>query len=133
MKVRYALAGALTAAAVGLVMAPAPAQAAVGDGNVYVWNEAGFNGHRCAWVGNSADWTGAGCRNRASSVFNNGYLGGNDDVRMYWDTNYGGASICVWRGATIENLQTVAFPHNGAGGGQNANDNISSHKWVASC
>ncbi|MFI7602157.1 peptidase inhibitor family I36 protein [Actinoplanes sp. NPDC049681] len=137
MKMRFAIAGALTAIAVGGFLAPSAAHADTpagsADGNFYAWNEWRYSGHKCAWQGNSADWTGAGCRNQASSVWNNGYLGGNDDVRMYWDTNYGGASICLWRGTYIENLQSVSFPNNGAGAGQNANDNISSHKWVSSC
>ena len=60
-----------------------------------------------------------------SSVYNNGSVGGYDDVRIYWDVRYSGASFCVGPGGWYDSLNSV--------NNKNWNDQISSYKWVRSC
>jgi hypothetical protein len=159
MKARLALIG-LLAAAVTVIAAPTTAQAApatpgtlsagqaaapavgkaavaskasvarvaAADGYFYVWNDINAGGQQCRWFGDSSNW--GGCRNKASSMENNGYAGSYEDVRFYWDAGYGGANDCLWNGYYVPNLAAFAFPNNGSGGGENLNDNISSHKWA---
>jgi hypothetical protein len=121
------------AVAVAMVIAPAAAQAA--DGNVYAYEHANFGGARCAWSGNSSDWSSCGMRNRASSLRNNGYPGGNDDVNFYWGTGHTGAWDCLGVGDAWSNLANQRFIYRPGlpGYGESTNDNISSHKWVSYC
>ncbi|MDN3293315.1 peptidase inhibitor family I36 protein [Streptomyces ficellus] len=149
---KFVLAAALAAATLGLAPAVAHAQDAVpagaakagtasartaavaaADGNLYAWEHSWKGGRVAAWSGNSSNWADRNMRNQASSVHNNGYPGAYDDVRLYWDANYGGASYCLPNGSYLMDMRYDYFPHNGAGGGQAMNDNISSHRWVNSC
>lgn len=139
-KFALALTG-LVLAISGLVAIPAAAQAATAgtqtalpaatvqaDGNFYAYIDINFSGGVCAWSGNSNDW--GSCKNRASSVWNNGFVETIDDVLLYWGTNNSGASYCVSVGVSIANLVPVHFNRAGAGLGQSLNDNVASHRWV---
>ena len=125
------------AAVVAVAIAPAAAHAA--DGNVYAYEHSNFAGARCNWVGNDGDWgscSPAGTMlNRASSLWNNGYAGGNDDVNFYWGKWYTGAWDCLGVGDRWSNLanQWFAYGPGLPGYGQSTNDNIASHKWVSYC
>ncbi len=48
----------------------------------------------CRWNGENANW--AGCRNRVSDVWNNGFPGRREDVRLF----YGLAMTGSWAGAS---------------------------------
>jgi peptidase inhibitor family I36 len=74
-------------------------------------------------------------RNRASSLWNNGYVGGNDHVNFYYSPSYGGAWDCLSPGTSWSNLvnQWFAYGQGLPGYGQSTNDNIASHKWVDYC
>ncbi|URN17510.1 peptidase inhibitor family I36 protein [Streptomyces sudanensis] len=113
--------------------APMSEQAAAADGNLYAWEHAWKGGRMAAWSGNSSNWSDRNMRNQASSVLNNGYAGAFGHVRLYWDAGYGGASYCLRNGEDLMDMRYDYFEHNGAGGGQSMNDNVSSHRWVGSC
>jgi len=127
---------AATALAAALAIA-ASAQAA--DGRVYAWEHAYTQGRVCSWVGNDTNWTtcspGGNLRNQASTLWNNGYAGGNDDVNFYWGLSYTGAWDCLRVGTWWSNLQYQRFIYGAGRSGYNqvTNDNISSHKWVSYC
>ncbi|MDA2803672.1 hypothetical protein [Nocardiopsis suaedae] len=108
----------------------APAQAeAQADGYLHVYT--GYNGAGwCdSWKGNSGDW--GVCRNRVSSLWNNGYPGNYDDVWVYWGLNHSGARRGVYNGVALNDLRKWDFDANtGAGSGQALNNNISSHQWT---
>lgn len=128
------LAAIAVAAAIGV---PSAAQAA--DGKVYAYQNWNFGGTYCGWVGNDTDWgscSPAGSMlNRASSLWNNGYAGGYDDVNFYWGKSYTGAWDCLSNGTYWTNLQNQYFAYGAglAGYHQSTNDNIASHKWVSYC
>ncbi|MFF3286976.1 hypothetical protein [Streptomyces sp. NPDC003023] len=142
-----ALAGALAVATLGLAPTAAQAQeatpaptapartaaVAAADGNLYAWEHSWKGGRVATWSGNSTNWADRNMRNQASSVDNNGYAGAYDDVLLYWDVSYGGASYCLRNANYLMDMPYDHFPNNGAGGGQSLNDNISSHKWVNAC
>jgi hypothetical protein len=125
------------AVAVAVVIAPTAAQAA--DGNVYAYEHINFGGAVCAWSGNDTDWgscsPGGTMLNRASSLWNNGYAGGNDEVNFYWGQSYTGAWDCLGVGDAWSNLTNQRFIYGSGrpGHGQSTNDNIASHKWVSFC
>jgi hypothetical protein len=110
---------------------------ATADGYFYAYEHAYQGGKYCRWVGNDGDWSscspGGNLRNQASSLWNNGYAGVSEDVNVYWGLNYTGAWACIANGYYYANLADWYFPTNGSGGGENMNDNISSHKWSDSC
>ena len=128
---------AVAAIAAAAVAVPTAAHAA--DGYVYAYKDAYFVGPYCKWVGNDADWgtcSPAGSMlNTASSLWNNGYAGGYDDVNFYWGKSYTGAWDCLGVGTSWSNLQNQRFVYGAgkAGYGQSTNDNIASHKWVPYC
>lgn len=139
-RITFLLATALAVATVGLVPAAAHAEAAsvsstraAADGNLYAWEHSWKNGRQAAWYGDSTNWADRNMRNQASSVDNQGYAGAYDDVRLYWDVSYGGASYCLPNANYLMDMRYDYFPHNGAGGGQALDNNISSHRWVNSC
>ncbi|MFB8247154.1 hypothetical protein ACFC5X_19200 [Streptomyces sp. NPDC055952] len=129
-----ALVAPTTAYAAGTAeTAPASERAVAADGNLYAWEHSWKGGRQAAWFGDSSNWSDRNMRNQASSVDNQGYAGAYDDVRLYWDAGYGGASYCLANGHYLMDMRYDYFPNNGAGGGQAMNDNISSHRWVNSC
>lgn len=140
-KIALAVAALATVGGAATMMAPA---ASAADGNVYAYDGTYFSGKYCGWVGNDTNWTtcsGGGVaqnlRNQASSLWNNGYSGGNDDVNFYWDTGYSGAWACLGTGDYWADLP-LGVEHftwgPGLGGyGDTLNNNISSHKWVSYC
>ncbi|MFC9424823.1 hypothetical protein [Streptomyces sp. NPDC056987] len=118
--------------------AGASASVIAADGNFYAWRDINGGGGNCAWSGNDSDWStcspGGNMRNQASDIWNNGYAGSYDDVLVYWGLNYTGAYACIPNGRSYNPLTSYYFPNTGTGGGQNMNDNISSHKWAnAAC
>jgi len=131
---KVALATITVAAALAV---PTAAQAA--DGKVYAYQHWNFTTPYCAWVGNDTDWgscsPAGSMRNKASSLWNNGYAGGYDDVNFYWGTSYTGAWDCLGNGTSWSNLQNQRFVYGASrpGYNQSTNDNISSHKWVSYC
>lgn len=149
MSLKLALAGLATAsiAAVGMsgtaqaapaapakAMAPAaPSAVAAADGYFYAWIDSNFNNNSCRWSGNASDW--GACKNRASSVQNNGYVDTYDDVNMYWGTGYTGAWYCLARGHYLRDMRYDYFNRgsNKAGYGESMGDNVASHKWATSC
>ncbi len=85
------------------------------------------NRGECSWFGSSLN---SNFNDEASSLINNGYPGGLDDVRLYRDINYRGPSICLRNGDSFVDLSVGRERFSD---GTNANDRISSHKWVRSC
>ncbi len=122
---RTAGVGVATALAlsVGGVGMASTAQAA--DGYFRVWEHSGAGGAGCAWFGDDADYRyNTNCGNfndRVSSLKNDGYPGAFEDVQIFEDTNYRGASICVPNGAYWSGMPA------------GWNDRVSSHKWVNAC
>ncbi|MFJ8645917.1 peptidase inhibitor family I36 protein [Streptomyces sp. NPDC093546] len=140
-RVTFLLTTALAVATVGLAPAVAHAEAApasgvtaaAADGNLYAWEHAYEGGRVVSWSGDSSDWADRDMRNKASSVFNNGYAGAYDDVLLYWDVNHGGASFRLCNGSRLRYMPYDFFNHNGAGGGETLNDNVASHRWTNAC
>ncbi|GAA2444135.1 hypothetical protein [Streptomyces lavendulocolor] len=143
-RITFLLVTALAVATVGLAPtaaqaeeppAPAPAgnRAAAADGYLYAWEHAWKGGRQARWSGNSANWADQNMRNQASSALNNGFAGAYDDVLLHWGLSYGGASYCLPNGADLMDMRFDHFRHDGAGGGEALNDNISSHRWVNNC
>ncbi len=120
-------------AVAALLIAPGAAQAL--DGNVYAYENTNRTGNYCYWSGNSGDWSWCGMLNRASSLWNNGYVGGNDDVNFYWGRGYTGAWDCLPQGARWDDLGQHWFAYGAGLNGylQTTNNNIESHKWVSYC
>lgn len=130
----------VAAAAAAVIVAPAAAQAA--DGYVYAWQHVSRGGDMCRWSGNDDDWSSCrgrifagNMRNRASSLWNNGYPGAYDDVNFYYGRWYSGAWDCLGVGDAWGNLtrQRFVYGRGKPGYGQSTNDNIASHKWVNYC
>lgn len=109
--------------------APTAPHGAAADGYLHVYYGFNFTDYCGGWVGNSSHW--GACRNRTASLWNNGYPGGFDDVRVYWGTNYTGANRGVHNGVALGDLRQWTFDNNtGPGSGQWLYRNISSHLWV---
>ncbi|MEU3980346.1 peptidase inhibitor family I36 protein [Streptomyces sp. NPDC026672] len=96
------------------------------NGNMYAWQDLDCSGTLLITTpGNSTYW-GAGATDRATSVMNRGFLGGNDVVKFYEDINWGGGHACLLPGELYaDNLTDNTFS-NGVG----VNDRITSHQWV---
>ncbi|MFG2553030.1 hypothetical protein ACGFWF_24200 [Streptomyces sp. NPDC048581] len=149
---KTATTAALCLAGLGLTMPATAAQAApageVGiladcspngtDGKVYAWRDSACSGNLLgSAVGNDANWGNSSGSfqgsddNNATSVANNGYVGGNDVVAFYRLTGgsdaWAGGFLCVGPGVALSDLRGYTFTT-----GQNANDRISSHEWVTS-
>ncbi len=104
-------------------------EAAAADGRLYAYYDYNYQRYCASWSGDSKNW--GRCRNTTSSLWNNGYPGDYDDVRVYWGLNHSGAYRGVHNGVGLANLSRWTFDRNtGAGSGQSLNNNISSHMWV---
>lgn len=138
----FAVVAPAASAATPEANAPSPKAA---DGYVYVWDGANKTGAGCAWSGNDGDWSACtdrsgawhNLRNKAGSLYNNGYAATNDKVNFYWGTNYTGSWACLGRGDSWPNLpaegHTFTWGVNLPGYREPINNNISSHKWVSYC
>ncbi|MEU5218726.1 peptidase inhibitor family I36 protein [Streptomyces sp. NPDC020807] len=144
MRVKRALVTVLTAGALALVTGPgagaagaAPASPAVSapapDGFLYAWEQPHAGGFHCRWTEDNANW--AGCRNKVSDVWNNGFPGRGEDVRLFYGLEWTGSWVCLHRGDSFPDLvnDDVRFFSAGAGRGERVNDNVSSHDWVDRC
>lgn len=121
------------------------------DGYINVWQHAMWDtqgGLWCKWLGNHRYWADASgdtwegstpgiCKssghsfdNVATSMYNTGFPGEFDDVRFYKHAHYGQPSMCLGNGDHWGNLALGWEVFND---GTNANDQISSHRWVDSC
>jgi hypothetical protein len=145
-RTKVALTGAALAVDLGVTVAgPATAR----DGRLYAFEHRDLGGDFCYWTGNHADWRysewnmpnrgecswfgsslNSNFNDQASSLVNNGYPGGLDDVRLYRDINYRGPSICLRNG---DGFGDLSLGRERFSDGTIANDRISSHKWVRSC
>ena len=96
---------------------------------LHVYQDLGY-GRWCAdWAGEAPDW--GYCRNKVSSLQNNGYPGNLDDIWVYWGLNYTGARRGVHHGVGIRDLRSYTFdPNTGPGSGESLGNNISSHRWT---
>lgn len=138
-KIRALLVGAVIAAttAVAAPLATAAAEPAPvaphevvpqADGRLHVYYGFNLSNHCGSWVGSDDDW--GVCRNATASLWNNGYPGNLDDVRVYWGVNQTGASRGVYNGVALGDLRNWTFDNNGSGAGEWLYNNISSHQWV---
>ncbi|GHG54388.1 hypothetical protein [Streptomyces griseocarneus] len=111
----------------------APARAAEPDGFLYAWEHHHAGGAHCRWNKENANW--AGCRNKVSDVWNNGFPGRLKDVRLHWGLAMTGSWVCLHQGESIPDLNAAGtvFTAPGRGQGEKVNDNISSHDWVDAC
>ncbi|MET9956094.1 peptidase inhibitor family I36 protein [Streptomyces sp. NPDC006339] len=129
--------GAGASAAVSEAAAPpavtAPAAVPAPDGFLYAWEHPHAGGFHCRWNANNANW--AGCRNKVSDVWNNGFPGRAEDVRLFYGLDWTGSWVCLHQGHSIPDLglSGLRFFGQGAGKGQFVNDNVSSHDWVDAC
>ncbi|GAA3535830.1 hypothetical protein GCM10022222_19360 [Amycolatopsis ultiminotia] len=105
------------------------------SGYVHIYSGTGCDGKPiCSMLGNDSNYGNTkGCSgkddNSASSLLNNGTAGGGDtSVRFYRLADYQGGSICLGYHQYATNLANWTFTN-----GTNADNRISSHKWVAGC
>ncbi|MFE4310357.1 peptidase inhibitor family I36 protein [Streptomyces sp. NPDC056891] len=158
MRISRALTTALTVAALTLLTAPvadargavpkavavvpgaatapaavAPAAVPGPDGFLYAWEHPHAGGFHCRWNGENANW--AGCRDKVSDVWNNGYPGVAEDVKLYRDTDWNGSWVCLHQGHSIPDLGAsgLKFFSPGHGQGELVNDRVGSHLWVSAC
>lgn len=132
--------------------APAPrvpneVSTAAADGYFYAYEDRFFEGEYCRWDGDHsnyvyADWlmpSDGQCwdyfidpemNDAVSSVWNNGYGGSYDAVRMYKHANYGSPWMCLSQGDYWADLD---LGYERFSDGTFANDQISSHRWVDGC
>ena len=140
-KAGLVIAALATAAGTAVLTAPT---ASAADGNVYAFDGGDFDGAYCAWDGADGDWSTCSADgvnrnllNRASSLWNNGFPGGNDDVNFYYDQNQQGAWACLGNGDSWADLASgtriFSWGPGQRGYWTNINDNIASHKWVGFC
>ncbi|TXS35325.1 peptidase inhibitor family I36 protein [Streptomyces sp. t39] len=115
------------------VPAAAAAAAAAPDGFLYAWEHPHAKGAHCKWNADNANW--AGCSDKVSDVWNNGFPGRREDVRLYNDLEWTGSWVCLHRGDSIPDLGANGLKWFGSGHGQGepVNDSISSHTWVDAC
>ncbi|MFG2375915.1 hypothetical protein ACGFY9_31145 [Streptomyces sp. NPDC048504] len=104
------------------------------NGNVYAWDGLDCQGTLLGvTAGNDSDWNAAGggfagVWDRASSVMNAGYTGGNDVVQFWYLAGYGGGYTCLSPNEYFaDNLTDNHFSN-----GFVVDNNIRSHKWVTS-
>ncbi|MFD0884514.1 hypothetical protein ACFQ08_08095 [Streptosporangium algeriense] len=122
-----------------------PENLTAADGYFYAAEHPYGGGKYCRWFGDDTSWktcSDAGgnqvnMENRASQMFNNGFPGGHDDVRVYWGPGYTGAWRCLATGNHWDDLPLGRETFNKGSGlsgyGQSINDNVASHQWVSSC
>jgi hypothetical protein len=125
---------------IGAYLAASPDAAQAGTPNCpyynfCLWHDTGFNGGRYNWSGSDSNLcndyyvgTNTTVCDSESSAQNNGSPATYDDVRAYYYLNYGGASLCVPRGAAYSDLGVFLTPY-----GNTWNNNIESYRWVTSC
>lgn len=136
-------------AATGLLVAAAAfstpaAQAA--DGYVYAWNNYNYNTNQgwCAWYGNDRDWSWCdersggttSMRNKASSLWNNGYAGAYPAVNFYYNgPERSSAWACLGQGDSWPDLRYRYFSWGSGlpGYGRPLENDIAGHKWVQYC
>ncbi|MFG3490344.1 peptidase inhibitor family I36 protein [Streptomyces sp. NPDC047972] len=120
-------------AAVSAPAAVAPAAAAAPDGFLYAWEHPHAGGVHCRWNSANANW--AGCRDKISDVWNNGYPGVAEDVKLYRDTDWNGSWVCLHQGHSLTDLAAsgLRFFSPGHGQGELVNDRVGSHLWVSAC
>ncbi|MFF2521452.1 peptidase inhibitor family I36 protein [Streptomyces liangshanensis] len=123
----------LSAASASPAATGAAVRLAAPDGHLYAWEHAHAGGAHCRWSGHNGNW--AGCRNKISDVWNNGYPGSAGDVRLFYGVGMTGSWFCLKNGHSIPDLRAAGwrFTAPGPGQGQFVNDNVSSHDWVRSC
>ncbi|MFH8619543.1 peptidase inhibitor family I36 protein [Streptomyces sp. NPDC017979] len=143
MKKRITLAVSAAVAALGLMALPQAAQAdgaptgsapkaeakvqpraAAADGYLYLYDGYNYTGGWTRYSGNASNY--GGFNDRASSLWNNGYPGSLDDVRVYLHAGYGNPSRGVHNGVALADLRQWAYD------GTNwwLDNSISSHRWV---
>ncbi|MER7956225.1 peptidase inhibitor family I36 protein [Streptomyces sp. NPDC096030] len=124
---RAAVPGAARVAATAPAAVPAP------DGFLYAWEHPHAGGFHCRWNANNANW--AGCRNKVSDVWNNGFPGRGEDVKLYYGLDWSGSWVCLHQSHSLPDLglSGLRFFGPGAGKGEFVNDNVSSHEWVDAC
>ncbi|MEU2660458.1 peptidase inhibitor family I36 protein [Streptomyces sp. NPDC007325] len=119
--------------AVAPAAATAPAAAPAPDGFLHAWEHPRAGGAYCKWNAANANW--AGCRDKISDVWNNGYPGVAEDVKLYRLTDWNGSWVCLHQGHSIPDLGAsgLRFFSPGEGQGQLVNDAVGSHLWVSAC
>ncbi|QIP85063.1 hypothetical protein GLX30_14675 [Streptomyces sp. Tu 2975] len=103
------------------------------DGYVRAWDGydcsstylGGTQGDDSNWADGSGSFTGSD-NDRASSVMNSGYYGGEDVVAFYRHAGYAGGYNCLKRGE----LYVDSLSRNTYTTGYSMNNSISSHQWV---
>lgn len=120
---------------------PAPARGAAATGYLYA-NEAGTSDSRfpmrwCQWYNSDSNWGDncGGFRNVASYAFNDSNAG--NVVRLYYSPGYAGAWACLgpgdaWTDFVVDNVR-FTWGSGLAGYGAQANDNVASHAFRATC
>ncbi|MFI7462293.1 hypothetical protein [Nonomuraea sp. NPDC049646] len=122
-----------------------PENLMIADGFFYAAEHPYGQGKYCRWLIYDASW--ADClngenqtismENQASQMFNNGFPGNYDVVKLFWGRSYTGAWRCLAPGNHWDNLSLGRETFNGGAGlsgyGQALNDNVASHKWVEAC
>ncbi|MFB7942054.1 peptidase inhibitor family I36 protein [Streptomyces sp. NPDC004779] len=110
-----------------------PAAAAAPDGYLHAWEHPRAGGFYCRWNAANANW--AGCRDKVSDVWNNGYPGVAEDVKLYRLPDWNGSWVCLHQGHSIPDLGAhgLRFFSPGEGQGQLVNDAVGSHLWVSAC
>ncbi|SMF14875.1 hypothetical protein [Streptomyces sp. Amel2xC10] len=105
------------------------------NGNVYAWDGFDCQGTLLGvTAGNDPDWNSAGggfanAWDKASSVMNAGYTGGNDIVQFWYIQQYQTGYTCL----SPYEYFADDLSDNTFSSGQNVNNNIRAHKWVSSC
>ncbi|MFI9741565.1 hypothetical protein [Streptomyces sp. NPDC052494] len=126
MRIKHALATALGVGALTLLTAP------VADARVAA-PEAPAGGAHCKWDGPNGNW--AGCRDKISDIWNNGFPGQGEDVKLFRLTSWNGSWVCLHQGHSIPDLGAsgLTFFGPGIGQGEPVNDKVGSHLWVDAC
>ncbi|MER5207117.1 hypothetical protein [Streptomyces sp. NPDC002825] len=104
------------------------------NGNVYAYDGTYCYTYLGSTPGDDLDWNAAGGGfendgDKASSVMNAGYTGGEDIVKFYYLANRGGGFNCLSPYEYfVDDLSRNTFSN-----GANMNNNIRGHEWVSSC
>jgi hypothetical protein len=130
-----AAAGGIGLAGTALLFGAPSASAAItcGAGRVCLFEDIRYSGGEAQFVGSISNYAnyrfnnGHQLTNRASSVFNNGYLSAPSYVRLYQVAGYGGRSLCVGANHGIDWLGNYSDSRG------SWNDNVESHLWATSC
>ncbi|MEU7512651.1 peptidase inhibitor family I36 protein [Streptomyces sp. NPDC042898] len=148
MRIKHALATALGVGALTLLTAPvadarvaapeasaavSPAAVPAPDGFLYAWEHPHAGGAHCKWDGPNGNW--AGCRDKISDIWNNGFPGQGEDVKLFRLTSWNGSWVCLHQGHSIPDLGAsgLTFFGPGEGHGEPVNDRVGSHLWVDAC